>query len=83
MLECHHFSHPTVLRWVYDRDTAVGTLLRGFSSINVGCVQTPNLQCIVVHHLLCSCTVWLYLWYGPRVWNKWSTAFFSHNAQPD
>ena len=25
------------------------------------------------NHFLCSCVVWLCLWYEPHVWNKWIT----------
>jgi len=52
---------------MYDGAT-VGVLC--FAPLNISRLQTPILWCAMANHFLCSCFVWLRLWYGPRICDK-------------
>jgi len=38
-------------------DIAVRALLKGFTFISVGYMETSILQCVMANHILCSCVV--------------------------
>jgi len=68
LLFLSHYRIPVL--WLMN-DIAVRALLKGFTFISVGYMETSILQCVMANHILCSCVVWLCLWCGPRVCNKW------------